>query len=180
MARGRKAIVVDKALFQNIIADYERRFAPKTRSALWQGIANTGWAKSLRLTAQTAMLKAKALNLVITTPVGKRGRTAGQGMPVNTGKRKSKRMPLELVDLLHKTFPKHTKKVKRMAKGSLKTVIAMKCLDCCCDSKKEVALCTIKACPNWFYRPYQRNKKVLAEPDPVEVNEDVESTSSGS
>lgn len=30
--------------------------------------------------------------------------------------------------------------------------IRAKCLDCCCDIRKEVEQCTIKNCPLWRYR----------------------------
>lgn len=31
-------------------------------------------------------------------------------------------------------------------------VIRLKCLDCCCGSSKEVALCPAKDCPSWEWR----------------------------
>lgn len=37
--------------------------------------------------------------------------------------------------------------------------IKAKCLDCCCYQRKEVALCTVVACPLWHFRPYQKDAR---------------------
>lgn len=46
-------------------------------------------------------------------------------------------------------------------------VIRLKCLDCCCGSAKEVALCPAKDCPSWEWRfgknPYRKTKAMTAE-----------------
>ncbi len=37
-------------------------------------------------------------------------------------------------------------------KPTRKQAIRYKCLECCCDSMKEVRLCPCKDCPLWIYR----------------------------
>lgn len=160
MSRGRKAIPVDANVFTNVIAEIEKAGPLPSRSALWDAVAATDWAKGIKLTAQVAMLKAKAMSIPCVTPLGKRGRSKGDGPVPNAGKRKTKRMPLELVDELKKAFdPKLHGKVNRASQGSLKAAIALKCIDCSGGSKKEVSLCTVKDCALYWFRPYQGKYK---------------------
>ena len=156
MARGRKPILVDKIELQGIIDTLEKTGTITSRSALWLAVADTEWAKSIRLTSQVAMLKAKAMNVSITTPLGKKGREKGSGPVPNAGKRRSRKMPLDVITELKAVYePGLHKKVDRCSKGSMKAAIALKCIDCCGGQKKEVALCTIKNCSLWMFRPYQ-------------------------
>ncbi len=158
MSRGRKPILVDKVELQAVINQVEQAGPLGSRSALWLAVADTEWAKSVKLSPQVAMLKAKALNVVIKTPLGLRGRAPGSGPVPNagTGKRGRKRIPLDIVDMLKKAFvPELHSKVDRAAGGSMKAAIALKCIDCSGGSKKEVGLCPIKDCALWCFRPYQ-------------------------
>ena len=41
-------------------------------------------------------------------------------------------------------------------KGSTRSLIALKCLDCCCWEKTEVAACPVTSCPLHPLRPYKR------------------------
>jgi hypothetical protein len=41
-------------------------------------------------------------------------------------------------------------------KGNTRSLIALKCLDCCCWEKTEVAACTVTTCPLYPLRPYGR------------------------
>jgi hypothetical protein len=40
--------------------------------------------------------------------------------------------------------------------GNQRSLIALKCLDCCCWQKTEVAACTATACTLYPIRPYQK------------------------
>ena len=46
-------------------------------------------------------------------------------------------------------------------------VLRLKCLDCCCGSSHEVALCPAKDCPSWMWRfgknPYRKQKEYSPE-----------------
>jgi hypothetical protein len=157
--RGRKPIQVEKGVFQDIVSLLETTKGFGNRSALWSAVAETEWAKSIGLSAQVAMLKAKAFGLVIKTPLGQKGRQKGCGPVKNAGKRKPKVMALPVVEALKKEFPSMHTKIDRAAAGSLKAAIGMKCLDCSNGGKKEVSLCPINDCPLWHVRPYQGKYK---------------------
>jgi hypothetical protein len=40
--------------------------------------------------------------------------------------------------------------------GNTRSLIALKCLDCCCWEKTEVAACPVTTCPLYPLRPYRR------------------------
>jgi hypothetical protein len=40
--------------------------------------------------------------------------------------------------------------------GNTRSLIALKCLDCCCWEKAEVAACPLTSCPLYPVRPYKR------------------------
>ncbi len=194
LKRGRKAIEVNPTELQTQISQLEAAQADggkfPNRSALWVALEATEWAKSRNprpLTAQVAMLIAKANNLTVATPVGKRGREKGQA-PVNAGKRKPKQLNTVWLDAMKKEMPEYTKLAEKAAKGSLKAVIKLNCLNCCCLQKKEVSLCVITGCPLWGVRPY-KHKESLTEagrkkislgmyddPEPTEENQNADST----
>lgn len=49
---------------------------------------------------------------------------------------------------------------KRAFSGNSKaSAVKAKCLDCCCYSRDEVRNCTVKKCPLWLYRPYQKEEE---------------------
>jgi hypothetical protein len=155
MARGRKPIPVTKEKLQEVVSSLENESNFTSRNALWESVANTEYAKGIGLSSQVAMLKAKTFGITIKTPLGKRGRSKGDGPVPNAGKRKGKRIPLEIVEQMKKELdPSLHKKVDRAANGSMKAAVGLKCLDCAGGSKKEVALCTLVTCPLWSYRPY--------------------------
>jgi hypothetical protein len=161
MPRGRKPIVVTREELQNtlIAVEWDGPFA--SRTALWEAVAASDWAKNLNLSAQVAMLKANNLiasgqRLLINTPIGQRGKVKGC-TNTNQGKR-TKKTPLNVVEL-QTVFQKYPKAVARTIGGSRQSAIKLMCLDCSTGGKKEIALCAIKRCPLWSFRPYQGSYK---------------------
>lgn len=163
--RGRKALPISQAILRKVIAELEEKQSFSSRSALWAAVADTKYAKSVGLTAQTAMLRAEKWGIALKTPKGQRGRTKGQGFPAGaTPGRKSKRMPLPLVETLRAAMPAELSAVvDKAAKGSLRAAVKLLCIDCSGGSKKEVSLCEITTCPLWWFRPYKRNKNAVAD-----------------
>ena len=159
MSRGRKAIEINREAFQTTVTALETSQAFPNRSALWAAVEQSDFAKNLSprpLTAQVAMLKAKAMNLTILTPLGKRGEGLGRVAGVKVER---KRIPLNIVDCLGKGVPaKFAKKVKKAANGSLKSAIALKCLECSNWEMKEVRDCHIKGCALFSFRPYRQSE----------------------
>ena len=167
--RGRKRIEITSVQLQDAIRELERAQPDgkfPNRSALWAALEATEWAKSRTprpLTAQVAMVLAKHSDLTIQTPVGMRGRQKGCG-PVSVGPRKRKGVNSDILSALKSGMPeKYHPIADKAAKGSLKAVIKLKCLDCCNWQQREVALCTVTACPNWGYRPYKDKLSLSAE-----------------
>jgi hypothetical protein len=161
--RGRKPIAVSSMELQDVLNELERAQPDgqfPNRSALWAALEQTNWAKTRSprpLTGQVAMIIAKQNNLILETPLGKRGREKGCGPVGNPGARRRKVMPNDARIALTLVTPKALHgKVNRAANGSLKAAVALKCLDCSGGSKKEVALCAIKECSLWSFRPYKR------------------------
>lgn len=170
MSRGRPPLVLDKNEFQSVINKLELETTFPTRTALWEAVAKSEWAVNLKprpLTAQVAMLRAEELGLIIKTEKGQRGRTKGE-KPVSAGKgRKKRRMSVDESKILRHSFPKDEresleKTFQRAENGSLMAMIKLKCLDCCCGQKKEIALCPSKDCALWTVRPYKRDSKRLS------------------
>jgi hypothetical protein len=46
-------------------------------------------------------------------------------------------------------------KVAKGEAGSLRALVDLKCLDCCCGQRAEVRDCVVVACPLFPIRPYQ-------------------------
>lgn len=164
MSKGRKAIVVNVDDLQTMINLAERDGPLASRGALWGAVAATDLAKLIGLSSQVAYLRYTEWKekLSVKTPVGQRGRQAGQGMPeaLRNAKPKQgkgrKRIPLELVDTVKACFPANLHgKVDKAAAGSLKAAVALKCIDCSGGVLKEVRGCVCTDCPLWGFRPYQ-------------------------
>ena len=161
--RGRKPIQVTSVQLQEAIRELERSQPDgkfPNRSALWTALENSEWAKSREprpLTGQVAMILAKHSGLEIQTPLGKRGREKGCGPVGNPGARRKKRMPEDARIALTVVTPKTLQgTLAKAINGSLKAAVKLHCLECSGGSKKEVALCGIKRCSLWAFRPYKR------------------------
>ena len=175
MSRGRKAIAVNAVDLQNTITNIETGSnPPSSRQKLWEAVASTDWAKGLTLSSQVAMLKAKALGCIIATPLGKKGNPGGL-KKTRTGGTPRKGIPATIAAELKRIHgEKYSGTVDRASKGSLKSAIKLKCLDCCGFQKSEVALCTITACPLWSFR-FVKNPLTLTEEGRKEINEKLQS-----
>lgn len=167
-ARGRKPIQITSVILQDEIRKLERsqpdgKFA--NRSALWAALEATDFAKQCEprpLTGQVAMVLAKHSNLDIQTPIGKRGREPGQG-PVNVGPRKEKTIdPLHEKALKASVSPQYHGTVRKALKGNRQALAKLQCLQCVCEQRREIALCTLLNCSNWSQRPY-KHKESLTE-----------------
>lgn len=157
MARGRKPIPVSFADLQTAIVSVEWDGPLGSRTALWKAVSQTPWAKAIKLSPQVAMLKAKGLPLMISTPVGQRGVGFQKAKPNGHNRKRSHKIPLEVVERMRKEYPESVHSmVERAARGSLKARIGLKCMDCTNMQKKEIALCTIRQCSLYESRPYKR------------------------
>lgn len=149
---AKQAIQINREDFQNVISSLELSGGFTSRSALWSAIEGSNWAKQLSprpLTAQVAMLKAREFNLDIKTPLGRKGAAKGVVRP------QRKRISLALIGDV-KVPEKYKGLANRLAQGSLKAGIKLKCLDCSAWVSKEVRNCQVNSCPLFPIRPFQK------------------------
>jgi hypothetical protein len=161
---GRQAIPVSASELQAAVQQCEANGPLRSRSALWEAVAATEWARKIGLQPQVAMLRAKEYDVKCATPKGQRGRAPGQGMPAGctpsarqegTHRRKL-RLPLTLVADFKARYPEWMHKtIDKAARGSRQAADKIHCLDCVGLSKAEVKNCTDTACAKWGFRPYQ-------------------------
>jgi len=74
----RVKVEVDRDELQKIIGIVEKNGPLKNRSALWQAVSETKWAKSNGVPPSVALLRFEEYGLTCQTTMGKRGRTPGE------------------------------------------------------------------------------------------------------
>lgn len=166
MARGRKAVQVDTNELQEQIKQLEIANKFENRTQLWTALEVTSWAKNqipVPLRGQMAMLKAKEFNLIISTPVGRRGQL--KGYKPTGGGRKKRVLSTVSVQAVTSTVPNDQRKklektLSKLATGSMRAAVKLKCLDCTNWCPGEVALCEMQDCSLWNFRPYKRTSIV--------------------
>lgn len=62
--------------------------------------------------------------------------------------------------------------VEKAEGGSILSVLALKCFDCCCGDREEIRGCECFDCPLHFYRPYKNDEEEVSTDESVE-NESV-------
>lgn len=131
-------------------------------------------AAKMDVSVATIINYSKKYNLLtnIKTPLGKKGRVAGQltdeQKQVMQEARANKQVSLtdkeafNAVRKNYKSSPKMLKLINKMEGGSAKACIKAKCIDCSGgpdeDDKlpvTEIKLCPCNDCPLWTLRPYQ-------------------------
>jgi len=168
---ARVKLEVNKVELQKVVTDLEAKQVFANPSYLWKAVEGTEWAKSQKprpLTASVACARAKELGIVSKTPPGKKGR----GGNPNFGKGpKGPRIPRsEKFKAFDKTFEIMAKEVPqqyrhlidKIRKGSMKSALKLKCLDCSAWDIKEVRQCVCTGCSLFPFRP-GANKKVVAD-----------------
>ena len=163
---GKIKLEVNKAEFQKMVIDLEAKQEFANLSKLWSALEATDWAKNQKprpLTVSVISARAKELGIILKTVAGKKGR----GNP-NLGK--GLRIPRsEKLKAFNKTFTIMAKEVPKqyrhlidkIKKGSMKSALKLKCLDCSAWDIKEVKSCICTGCSLFPFRP-GANKKVVA------------------
>jgi hypothetical protein len=168
--RGRPGIAVSQPDFTKVVAEVEAAQTFTSRSALWDAVAATPYAKAIGLTAQVAALRAKQWNLTVNTPLGRKGFVKGA---TPTGPKKAKRkgkLSADFIRVLTARYGKnHPALVKRACNGNKTALVSLKCIDCSNDQKKEIRLCTINYCPLYPIRPYKGKRTTDLEDSPKKV-----------
>lgn len=144
--------------FQKIVQDVEKTEFPN-RTALWEAVAATEWAKNLKkggFGAAYFMQQAKKLSIEIKTPVGARGFLANTEK-VYRGPKKRKKIGITDTarQYFSERFPGYENVVSRAGEGHVRSMVKLNCLDCTNNSRLEIAGCQIQKCAFYEIRPYK-------------------------
>jgi len=164
MGKGRRKLVVDKAMLEQALQTVEADGPLVNQHEVWIKAAdlyNSNPTVPEPITHSVVMLRAKEFGLTIKTPPGRHRITSGQqqaGVQSQTSRstkfqRGPKKASLDQVEADTPDECKHF--VRKARRGSMKALVALKCLDCSGWQKREVRECPVVGCPLWVIRPYQ-------------------------
>jgi hypothetical protein len=150
---------LDPAELQAAVSALEAVGSFPSRSALWQALAQTDWARQWGLSAGALQRRASRLPIVIRTPDARktsREPSATSNLANSTGKGHLAKFPRTPLPVLRADVPaRFHRLVDRVENGSLRAALDLKCLECSAWQPVEVRLCPIEACPLHHRRPYQ-------------------------
>jgi hypothetical protein len=152
---------IDIVALQKTIENLELKQQFTNRSELFQAVSNSNWGKSVGISPSLVYLRVNEHGLQLKTPVGKRGRSSIGRVPGQTRNNRKKEyiaqnsQCLQMMLKEHRELPLIENIVEKIGKGSLKTAVKLKCLECSGLNKSEVKWCQVKACPLWLFRPYK-------------------------
>lgn len=154
---SRTTIQVDKNKLSSIIAQLEVEKTFANRTQLYQEVAAA--FNEPKITPAIIYLRVREWAVPIKTPLGKRGRPGIVGgiRKVSRSKRFGADPILKesLQGLIGVTPEAHKNMARRVAKGSMRAAVSLKCLDCSGYVRVEVRECGCRECPLWVFRPYQ-------------------------
>ena len=159
---SKKTIEIDKTRLTKILNDLESSEIFSNRSALFEK-ASIKYGE--RCTPAIVYLRVKQWNIPLKTEKKKPGEHLKGGNVEalkqfrETGEVKPKKIKADtrplIVEFTREENGKYLKIAKSIKKGSLKSAIKLKCLDCCNFDKKEIKYCACPSCPLWPVRPFQ-------------------------
>jgi hypothetical protein len=158
MARGRKKIDVPADQLINTIQELESKSHFNNRQELYEAVANSDWGVRMELTPSVVYLRIREFNITPKTPPGKKGRVISGQMGVRVSKEEKFKTPQ-----LQSAFERLTKStpqkfhgiIKKVRKGSLKSAVKLKCLECSSYDKSSIRFCPVTNCPIFAFRPYK-------------------------
>lgn len=175
--RGRKTIEFDIPTIQKLIMLAEEKNTYSGRDPLYNEVVRlykeSGAPNADRLTPILVYQRVKKFNLEVKTAPGKRGRAKGEGFPARrttptTSPAKSAHIQKLRRFVINEGYP-HTKDknkpahvraiklVDKVARGSMKAAIRLKCLECANFDREEIKNCQCgDTCSLWSLRPYQQ------------------------
>jgi hypothetical protein len=166
---------VSKLRLQDIVTRIERETSFPNRTALYEAVAATEWAKNFQpkpLSATTISSKIKQLQIEMKTPKGVKGgvwddarrKKMAKALEGSRGKVRKTRAQkfaanpqiLKALDDLEKIIPERFLGLVEQARGgSLKAATKLKCLDCSSFQTAEIRDCPRTECSLWAFRAYQ-------------------------
>lgn len=157
----RKALDIDRKCMTEIIERLEKENTYDTQTALFSAVSSEYHsARNLKVSPALVYLRVKEWGLTLKTQKGKKGGTIPVGQRERGLKLKSTKAQQSInyyrkVLSADKEGKKYMHLVDKMAKGSLKASLKLKCLDCGNFQTQEVKFCECYSCPLHAIRPYQ-------------------------
>lgn len=156
----RPTVLIDKDQLTHVITMLESASAYGNMSALCKAVCETEWAKGVKnsvgktvdLQPQVVYNRIQEFAIAVKTQPGKKGRSKGF-KPTGTRKPRSERFSTnklvsDAIDTLRKNVPHgHKKLVDKLAAGSLKAAVKLKCLDCVAYVPGEIGTESCRSCP---------------------------------
>ena len=168
----KKEFVVDRAKLVSAIRQAEAAGPLANRSVLHGEVARIYNAASppREITEAVVGLRIKAWELDVTTPIGKKGRTAGvpltdeQKKAMQAGRKGGRAAKFGADPLVVSGFeqmkrevsPRWSNLVEKARQGSMRAAVALKCIDCSAEQPIEIKFCTCTSCPLYAFRPYKQ------------------------
>lgn len=188
---GRKSLSPEetreaKAALQKQIDKLENEQQFETRGELFEAVAASPWGKSQRLTPAAVGSQAHKFDVTIKTR-GQRGRKAGvpmsdeQKAAMQAG-RKHRTPRSEKMKAFSKSFELMRERVgssraglvDQGENGSIRALVALKCLDCACYQVVEIKYCPVVSCSLYPIRPYQPKDASDTKDHPAETSDEAE------
>lgn len=164
MAKGKKAIDVDKDKLMCVIEELEKNNKYTTRSALFNAASEKYTSDTgIKISPSVVYLRVKQFAIPIKTqkavvdPAKFREKLANAAIKNDDSiVPKCKQTVSELLMYAdEKEKAKWIKLAKSVLRGSRKAAIKFNCIQCANFQPKEVKLCPMNTCPFYLYRPYQ-------------------------
>lgn len=165
---GRRTIPVDKKLLEKSIKKCESSQKFSSQSKLWDAVAED-YNKNQeveQINAGVVRLRALTWEIPIQTPQGRKGTTKQNNIsPVSSADRTTRKekfaaspAAIRSINAMRKDIPSaYRSVVEKIAEGSMKAAVKLKCLDCCNYDKVEIRECEAYSCPLWLFKPYNTN-----------------------
>lgn len=129
------------------LAEASKTFSSRTE--LYKEIAGTFGVNQNTLIART-----KEMGIIINTLPAKIGHT--KGTKVSPKSRADKFSEYTTLQEIRKDLPEQfVHFLDKAEKGSMKALVALKCINCSCFQRREITLCTQTDCSLYPIRPFQ-------------------------
>lgn len=175
MAKGRKPVSANPVTMQTEIYRIESENTFAMRGDLFAALFKSDWNQNAEVPMAEGTIPAKfaAWGLECVTPKGKRGGEGGdfgrsQGIKPNTN-RKRRGISSDISAKIYDNLPKWAneeralKLLEKAENGSMKAMVALKCLDCVVWQPKEIRECQSSDCSLYSIRPFQGKKAMAGE-----------------
>jgi hypothetical protein len=178
---GRRAIKIDKTDLVKVIAKMESEQAFSKQTDLWNALA-----KHYGVSNTHIYQLVKKLKIEVKTAKGQRGMALKAWRDQSVDAAPPSRMTRsekiaaspeaqEWINGMQKDteLRRYGALIEGAEAGSLRAVVALKCLDCTAGQRIDIKECVCTSCPLWFYRPYKKDPNDAEVQDEKEVDVEI-------